>query len=396
MNRRIAVRCAWLLFGAYLLCVVTAVVFGVVGGNPLGTTAVVLGFGFATVGVLVAAREPVNPVGWLLLVAAIAYGFPAGAYTWSSELPGAAITAWVSSWLFFVWLGAVGLLLPLLFPTGRLPTPRWRVALAVAVAGIVLNIVGTAFRPGTLDAETSEPVLNPLGASGPMADVVTAVTIVGAVCMLTGFVLAPISLVLRFRRSHGRERQQLKVFAYVVVAIAVMIPLLGVVAAIEPLTPLLANVADTVSWLSFLLLLIVGVPFAVGVAILRHHLYGIDIVINRTLVYGLLTVTLAVTYLASVLLLRIMLSPITGESDLAVAGSTLAVAALFRPLRDRIQATVDRRFYRSRYDATRTLEAFSGRLRHSVDLDAIDTDLRDVVKQTMQPKHLSLWLPRRS
>ena len=113
MNRRIAVRCAWLLFGAYLLCVVTAVVFGVVGGNPLGTTAVVLGFGFATVGVLVAAREPVNPVGWLLLVAAIAYGFPAGAYTWSSELPGAAITAWVSSWLFFVWLGAVGLLLPL-------------------------------------------------------------------------------------------------------------------------------------------------------------------------------------------------------------------------------------------------------------------------------------------
>jgi hypothetical protein len=397
MNSRTAARCAWSLFGFYLLCVAVTLGYVVFGNYPAENTDVLLSMGVAAVGALVAAREPANPVGWLLLVAAVAAALPAEAYAYSGDRPGAAMAAWVASWLFFVWLGAVGLLLPLLFPTGRLLSSRWRMALAVAVAAIVVNIIGTAFRPGTLDdAETSEPMLNPLGASGPMADVVTAVTAIGAACMVTGFVLGPTSLVLRFRRSHGRERQQLKVLVYVVVAFTVMIPLFGVAAIIQPLTPSLADVADAVSWLIFILLVIVGVPFAVGVAILRHRLYGIDVVINRTLVYGLLTVTLAVTYLASVLVLRLVLSPLTGESDLEVAASTLAVAALFRPFRSRIQVTVDRRFYRSRYDAARTLEAFSGGLRHSVDLNALEDDLRDVVNQTMQPKHLSLWLPGRS
>jgi hypothetical protein len=171
---------------------------------------------------------------------------------------------------------------------------------------------------------------------------------------------------------------------------------LALAAVSDPFEGGWAEVTGAVGWLTFLFGFMVGIPVSTGIAILRHRLYDIDVVINRTLVYGSLTATLAATYLGSVLVLRLVLDPVTGHSDLAVAGSTLAVAALVGPLRSRIQATVDRRFYRSRYDAARTLDAFTGRLRHSVDLDALDNDLRAVVNETVQPQHLSLWLAARS
>jgi hypothetical protein len=395
MNARAARWMAWFLFSLFLACVATALGFVVFGRGSAGYAAVLLALGFAAVGALVASQEPANAVGWLLLVASLAFAFPAEAYADSGGHPGAAWAAWVAGWLWYVWFGGVALLLPLLFPTGRLLSHRWRVALAVALAAIALDVLNVALTAGVLDVPTSEPTINPLGVNGFLAGAVTAAGVAGGVLTLVGLALGPLSLVLRFRRSRGRERQQLKVFAFVVVAIATMAVLVVVGAAIQPLAPSLAVGLENVGWFVGLLLVILGVPFAVGVAILRHHLYGIDVVINRTLVYGVLTVTLGAAYLASVLVLRLVLSPLTGESDLAVAGSTLAVAALFRPARSRIQSLVDRRFYRARYDATRTLEIFSGRLRDQIDLEAVGADLRRVVHDTVQPAHVSLWLRRR-
>jgi hypothetical protein len=195
------------------------------------------------------------------------------------------------------------------------------------------------------------------------------------------------SIVARWRRADRRERQQLKLFAYA--------------AALLPLFVITSGLSDggqtggtVLRQLSFVLAVgaFLGLPVATAVSILRHRLYDIDLVINRTLVYAILTTLLVATYLVSVLLFRLVLDPLTGQSDLAVAASTLAVAGLFRPLRARVQAAVDRRFFRSRYDAAHTLAEFTDRLRHEVDLDSLGSELRSVVRDTMQPAHVSLWL----
>jgi hypothetical protein len=206
------------------------------------------------------------------------------------------------------------------------------------------------------------------------------------------FVASAVALVRRFHRARGLERLQLKWLATAgaLVATLYLSALLGSLLKPEPFSgqdPEWLKVLQAIAGLSFLLL-----PVAIGVAVLRHRLYDIDVVINRTLVYGLLTVTLGAVYLGSVLVLQLALRPLTNRSDLAVAASTLAVAALFRPARARIQSAVDRRFYRSRYDAGRILEAFADRLRHELDLEAVAVDLRDAVRDTVQPAHVSLWL----
>ena len=340
---------------------------------------------FGLVGALVASRLPHNPIGWLFIVLALLEGvyelaFGYTHYTLHADpgsLPGAEWVAWVSNWtgpLSPVFIVAA----LLLFPDGRPPTPRWRWVLWLCIPQVALSLMQYALAPGPIDEFPS--LDNPIGLDGVpwLADVNSEPFISVLV------IAAAAALVVRFRRSHGVERQQVKWFAFAAGLMAAFLIVGGLAQSVIGEERSDDSIAAGFVFAAF----ISGVPISAGIAILRHRLYDIDVVINRTLVYGALTATLGATYLGLVLLLGLAV----GESNLAIAASTLAVAALFRPARARIQAAVDHRFYRGRYDAAQTLEGFGSRLREELDLEALGADLRGVVRETMQPAHVSLWL----
>jgi hypothetical protein len=352
-------------------------------GSQLSVTLIALTF--PTVGILIALRQPRNPVGWLFYGAGVIEGLNAviGAYSLYARdgahgLPLGDWAAWLDSFIWIPGLSMVVLLL-LLFPNGRLPSPRWRWAVRLTAAGAGLAMIGFAFHPGKLDGEGVK-VQNPLGAPADLKGALNAALAVGALVVLICMLASLVAVVRRFRTAKGRERLQLKWFTYSAVLFALL-----VVGTINVSSGVLLGVIEAV---------VIGplLAVAVGIAMLRHRLYDIDAVINRTLVYGALTAALAGVYLGSVLLLQLALGSVTADSSLAVAVSTLGVAALFRPVRGRIQAAVDRRFYRRKYDAARTLQRFSARLREQVDLDTLGDELRRVVWETMQRAHVSLWL----
>ncbi len=398
MSPRVARWLAWSLFGLFVVLAATTPVLVAVRNGNASDALVATGIGFALVGALVASRQPANAVGWLLLVAAVALGLDTFTTVYASRAsaPGAAWAGWLNSWLLFVWLYLPALFLALVFPAGRLLSRRWRVVVGLGVGAVGANIVGTAFAPGVLEIPADRPIRNPLGIGGPVGDALSWLSGAGELLAAATLVLGGLSVVLRLRRSRGRARQQVTWFAYVCMLALVPFMVLALVSVVagDDLPPWL-NVVVVIAWWSLVVLLLVGLPSAIGIAILRHQLYDIDVVINRTLVYGALTVTLGASYLGSVLLLQLVLNPLTQGSDLAVAMSTLAVAALFRPARRRIQLLVDRRFFRHRYDAARTLQAFGSRLRDQLDVDALGNDLQAVVRDTMQPAHVSLWLRSR-
>ena len=353
-----------------------------------GLSFVVASLAFATVGAMIATRVPENPIGWIFCLTGVALGVADFGnqyaeqmlFVASDPLPGGRTAAWLQGLGLAPSFGLLGLTL-LLFPDGRSPSGRWRFVVWLALAGIGLSVIGAAMRPGPL-VEPFDSVSNPLGIPG-LLGLMDSFLGFGFVFTLMSVVLATFGMRARLRRSTGVEREQLK---WLVLAAAVT----GV-AVVGSLVLYLAAGID-VGGEAVLGLGFSAFPLAAGAAILRYRLYDIDVVINRTLVYGALTATLALAYLGSVLLLQLALSGVTESSGLAVAVSTLAVAALFRPARTRIQAAVDRRFYRRKYDAARTLERFGTRLRQEVDLDALGSELRGVVADTMQPAHISLWL----
>jgi hypothetical protein len=359
---------------------------GGLGGPPF----VLAALAFSGVGAVVVSRLPGNAVGWIfcaigLLVALGEFSYQyadRALYGAPGSLPASEAAAWLQNIGVPPAFGLLALSL-LLFPDGRLPSRLWRPAVLVAIVGIICSL-GYAVRQGQLDWPF-ESVRNPLGISGSFHLVQHAID-VGWWSMAGAAVLAGIAMAARLRDATGVRRQQLKWVALAAVLGGTVIFINTVTFFVFPLE----NIARERSVV--LGLVFAAVPLAAGVGILRYRLYDIDVVINRTLVYGVLTATLAGVYIGSVLLLQLLLSGLTKDSGLAVAASTLVVAALFRPARARIQQAVDRRFYRRRYDAARTLAHFGAQLRDEVDLDALGGELRAVVVDTMQPASVSLWL----
>jgi hypothetical protein len=295
--------------------------------------------------------------------------------THPGSLPGRLVAAWVFTWIWLP-IGMLTVVFPLLlFPTGRSLSSRWRPVTWLAVGVTVAWAVVGGLTPA-LTVSDERTVANPIGVAGASPNAGPAGVILNGLLL---FLLAAaiVSLVVRFRRSRGAERQQLKWFAYA-----------GVLVVLAMLSTNVVPNLGNLPWV-----MVVALPVAVGIAILRYRLYDIDRLINRTLVYGSLTVTLGLGYGGIVLLLEQVFGGVGGNPpSWAVAGATLAIAALFQPARRRIQAVVDRRFNRRKYDAARTVDAFSVRLRNEVDLDALSAELLAVVDQTIQPTRASLWL----
>jgi hypothetical protein len=395
-RRRAVPILAWGLCVLFVVMWLLTLALHLSGSGRTDQVLTVLAGGYAVVGALVAVREPRNAVGWLMLVIATTFGVQGlfEAYLAGPERPFEPGVGWVTSWVWFVWFYVATLALPLVFPDGRLLSRRWRPVLWIGIGALVLSVAASAFADGALDIGSARDIDNPLGVEGS-GQLTSWARGASAVLAVSGFLLGAVSVWLRLRRATGRDRQQVKWFVYVAALALVALAFSVTGGAVEDAAagdpPPWAGVLSGVGWMTGSVLLLLGMPVAIAIAILWHRLYDIDLVVRRTLVYGSLTLALAGVYVAVVSLLA-LLNPVADDSRLAVAASTLAVAALFRPVRGRIQQVVDRRFYRSRYDAARTVESFAARLRHEVDLAAVSTDLRVVVRDTVQPTHVSLWL----
>jgi hypothetical protein len=291
----------------------------------------------------------------------------------------ATVGAWANSWYWLVFLGLVLVYLPLLFPDGHLPSRRWLPVAVVPGIALAATVVLGAFVDTLSGQDIDYQIKNPIGIEGltHVEDMPLVLGMLG-VPLLVGCVGGVVAVAVRLRRSRGVERQQMKWFLYA--------------AAPIPTFPITDYLPDIFSGLLFGWILI-GLPMAIGIAVLRYRLYDIDVVINRTLVYGTLTASLVAVYLGSVVGLQRLLTPLTVEgSQLSVVVSTLLIAALFGPLRRRVQGFIDRLFYRRKYDAKRVLDGFSTRLRDETDLEALGGQLVGVSRETMQPEHASLWL----
>jgi hypothetical protein len=380
---------AWSLWLASLGCCVGGLLATLLWIRPLTlgllaqAAAGVLAYplGYATIGLVLGLRRPANPIGWLYAASGLLWALvipfaPLAALVHDPQsLPLALQLAWVPSSLIWAPAVALGITLPfLLLPNGRLRSRRWRLAVAATVAGVAMFLVGATLTPGQQWMEDPIRIDNPLGLAGVAGRVAPAVALTGLALYAGSLAAALVCVVLRFRVSQGVERQQLRwVAAGAAVAVLVALPLPGQ-----------QDLPEFVEPLSLLC-----VPASVAVAMLRYRLWELDRLVSRTVTYALVTGLLVVPYL---LILPAAARLAEGAGSLAVAAATLTAAALFQPLRRRVQDLVDRRFNRRRYDAARTVEAFAARLRDQLDLDALSAELLAVVEQTVAPTTASLWL----
>jgi hypothetical protein len=391
MRHVAARRLAWAGFIAIVVVYVSGLAISITSGgttDPFG----LLVFVFPVVGILILTRQPRNTIGWILLAvgaAAAASGVLTsyaeyGLRTHPGSLPGADVVLAISGPSWAPIFGIMGTYLLLLFPDGRAPSPRWRWVGWLAAVGIVGTMVGLTIIPGNFADSGYPNVVNPLGIEALRG--VEWIAFVFIPLIPISIIMSAISLVRRFRRATGTVRLQLKwltaaaAITAVLYALAVAVP--GSWGATKE--PAWVSVIQTLGVLSFFL-----IPIAIGFAMRRYRLYDIDLVINKTLGYGLLTAILAGVYEG---LAEGLGSVVGKDNSIVIAGSTLVVAALFRPVRGRVQALIDRRFYRRKYDAQRTLESFTARLREEVDLDELHSHLLAVVDETVRPASMSLWL----
>ncbi len=393
MSPRTASWLAWALCALTVALVAYTVVFafstsGGTGGNQ-GLTFLFAVVWCAVVGAVVASRRPRNPIGWLFAVSAASFATAEATFRYAvyglviepGSLPAAGAMAWPQTWMWVPGVLLVLVFLPLYFPNGRLLSPRWRVALWLGIAFSAAAACFSAFLPGLVSDVPG--VNNPLGVEA-LRPVEAVIDVVMQWLFSLVIFLSVVSLILRFWRSRGEERQQMKWLTY---AAATMFAMILLTNSLDEDTALFL-VVDSLTALTF-----AGIPAAVGVAVVRHRLYDIDRIINRTLVYGVLTVSLALVYLGSVVSLQTFFRALTGgTSQLVIVASTLAIAALFSPLRRGIQAFVDGLFYRRKYDAAKILEAFSAKLRDETELDRLGGELIQAVRGTVQPAHVRLWL----
>jgi hypothetical protein len=413
MTEHALTRLAWVTYfvsGVALMGALGCFIYLRVTGAPWDpgfAIAPLLLFIFPTVGILVARVQPRNPIGWTLLGIGLAWGllFLAEPYIWYAYIgkPGSLwrpdLVVALTSSLWIPAVGLTGIFLILLFPNGRLSSPRWRPFSWVAGVNLAVQFMVTPFIPLTLRGISSQNpdvprAANPLGIEA-LRFIVPAWNF-GIVLIALSFVASAVSLVLRFRRSRGHERLQLKWIAAAGAAVAsffLIFLLLVIITEVLRMgaqwAALLDSIFENTAPIVFALL-----PIAMGIAILRHRLYDIDVIINRALVYGVLTIFLALVYVAGVVGFGGAVRGVTGQGDnsLAIAATTLAIAGLFGPARARVQRFIDRRFYRHKYDAAKTVESFSTRLRDEIDLDALCAELVDTVAYTMQPTKVSVWL----
>jgi hypothetical protein len=374
--------------GVVAMLIVAAILTEANTGEDASSSLFNLGLAsFTFVGALILWKRPANGIGRVFAAVGLLWvtGDVAAQYatygyvTRPGSVPVPALGAWYGEWYWIVVLLCIFAVIPLLFPTGRPLDSRWRVVTRAVFAFMIVMAVLAMFEDRLEIVGARQPVHNAFGIPG-LHDVETelgpAFFLGGVSCLILG----AIAIVVRFRRSRGDERQQLKWFTWSALALALVFVAQS---ALETST------GDRIAEVDGLAMALV--PTSAAIAILRYRLYDIDLVINRSLVYGALTALLGAAYFAMVVVLQ-KLIPGASDSDLTIAGSTLAVAALFRPLRSRVQRFIDRRFYRRKVDAQETLESFSSRLREDVDLDHLSADLLGVVRDTMQPAHASLWL----